>query len=35
MNLEINNLEKNYQNFLLKNINIKLPKGKIIGFILY
>ena len=33
MNLEIKNLEKNYQNFLLKNINIKLPKGKIIGFI--
>lgn len=30
-NLEVINLTKNYQDFQLKNINIKLPKGKIIG----
>ena len=32
-NLEIINLTKNYQDFHLKQINIKLPKGKIIGLI--
>lgn len=32
-NLEVINLTKNYQDFKLKQINIKLPKGKIIGLI--
>ncbi len=32
-NLEVTNLEKKYQNFHLNRINIKLPKGKIIGLI--
>ena len=32
-NLEVINLTKNYQDFYLKQINIKLPKGKIIGLI--
>ena len=32
-NLEINNLEKKYHNFTLKDINITVPKGKIVGFI--
>ena len=32
-NLEVINLTKNYQDFNLKQINIKLPKGKIIGLI--
>ena len=32
-NLEVINLTKNYQDFQLKEINIKLPKGKIIGLI--
>lgn len=32
-NLEITNLEKKYADFTLKNINIKVPKGKIVGFI--
>lgn len=32
-NLEVINLEKKYQDFWLKQINIKLPKGKIIGLI--
>lgn len=32
-NLEVTNLEKTYQDFQLNNINIKLSKGKIIGFI--
>ncbi len=32
-NLEIINLTKNYQDFHLEQINIKLPKGKIIGLI--
>lgn len=31
--LEINNLNKQYTNFTLKNINFKLPKGTIMGFI--
>ena len=31
--LEINNLSKKYDNFELKNVNIKLPKGMIMGFI--
>lgn len=31
--LEINNLNKQYANFNLKNINFKLPKGTIMGFI--
>ncbi len=33
MNLEINNLNKQYKNFSLNNININVPKGKIVGFI--
>lgn len=32
-NLEVNNLTKKYPDFSLKNVNIKLPLGKIIGFI--
>ncbi len=32
-NLEVINLTKNYQDFQLKKINIRLPKGKIIGLI--
>ena len=32
-NLEICNLEKHYQDFNLNKINIKVPKGKIVGFI--
>ncbi len=32
-NLEITDLEKKYQDFHLDHINIKLPKGKIIGLI--
>ena len=32
-NLEVTNLEKMYQDFQLKDINIRLSKGKIIGFI--
>ncbi len=32
-NLEVLNLTKNYQDFHLENINIKLPKGQIIGLI--
>ncbi len=32
-NLEVIDLEKRYQDFHLNHINIKLPKGKIIGFI--
>ena len=32
-NLEVINLVKNYSDFHLKEINIKLPKGKIIGLI--
>ena len=32
-NLEVTDLEKKYQDFHLNHINIKLPKGKIIGFI--
>ena len=32
-NLEVINLVKSYQDFHLKQINIKLPKGKIIGLI--
>ncbi len=32
-NLEVINLTKNYQDFNLKQINIKLPTGKIIGLI--
>lgn len=31
--LEINNLSKKYDNFELKNVNIELPKGMIMGFI--
>ena len=31
--LEISNLSKNYKNFSLNNINLKLPKGSIMGFI--
>ena len=32
-NLEVNNLEKKYYDFNLDKINIKIPKGKIIGLI--
>ena len=32
-NLEVINLEKKYPDFHLNNINIKIPKGKIIGLI--
>ncbi len=32
-NLEVINLVKNYQDFRLNKINIKLPKGKILGLI--
>ncbi len=32
-NLEVTNLTKKYKDFQLKEINIKLPKGKIIGLI--
>ncbi len=32
-NLEVINLEKKYHDFNLNNINIKIPKGKIIGLI--
>ena len=32
-NLKVSNLTKNYQGFELKQINIKLPKGKIIGIL--
>ncbi len=32
-NLEVAELEKKYSNFHLKHINIKLPKGKIIGLV--
>lgn len=31
--LEINNLNKTYKNFELKDININVPKGTIVGFI--
>ena len=31
--LEIKNLNKKYDNFSLKNINIELPKGMIMGLI--
>ena len=31
--LEIKNLSKKYKGFELKNVNIKLPKGMIMGFI--
>ena len=31
--LEIKNLSKKYDGFELKNVNIKLPKGMIMGFI--
>ena len=32
-NLEVINLEKKYPDFKLNSINLKLPKGKIIGLI--
>lgn len=31
--LEIKNLSKSYEQFLLKNINLELPRGSIMGFI--
>ena len=31
--LEVTNLNKKYSDFELKNINIKLPKGMIMGLI--
>lgn len=31
--LEIKNLSKKYKDFELKDINLKLPKGMILGFI--
>ena len=33
MNIEVNNLNKKFDEFALKNITIKLPKGKIVGLI--
>ena len=33
MNIEVNNLNKKFKDFQLKNINIKVPKGKIVGLI--
>lgn len=33
MNIEINNLNKKFDEFALKDISIKLPKGKIVGLI--
>ena len=33
MNIEVNNLVKKFDEFELKNINIEVPKGKIVGLI--
>ncbi len=33
MNIEVNNLNKSFEEFALKDINIKIPKGKIVGLI--
>ncbi len=33
MNIEVNNLNKKFDEFALKDITIKLPKGKIVGLI--
>ena len=33
MNIEVKNLNKNFEDFSLKDINIKVPKGKIVGLI--
>lgn len=33
MNIEVINLNKSFKDFSLKNINIKVPKGKIVGLI--
>ena len=33
MNIEVNNLNKSFDEFTLSNISIKLPKGKIVGLI--
>lgn len=33
MNIEVKNLNKNFDDFALKDINIKIPKGKIVGLI--
>ena len=33
MNIEVINLNKKFKDFQLKNINIKVPKGKIVGLI--
>ena len=33
MNIEVKNLNKKFDTFELKNISIKVPKGKIIGLI--
>lgn len=33
MNIEVKNLNKNFEDFSLKDITIKLPKGKIVGLI--
>ena len=31
--IEIKNLKKNYQNFVLKDVNFSIPEGYVIGFI--
>ena len=33
MNIEVNNLCKNFEEFKLDNVSIKVPKGKIVGLI--
>lgn len=33
MNIEVKNLNKNFEEFALKDIEIKIPKGKIVGLI--
>ena len=33
MNIEVKNLNKQFDDFALKNVNIKVPKGKIVGLI--
>lgn len=33
MNIEVTNLNKSFEEFALKDINIKIPKGKIVGLI--
>lgn len=33
MNIEVKNLNKKFEDFALKNVNIEVPKGKIVGLI--